>query len=86
MKQKLAEFIDVLMGFRKFIALMLVLLISVVFRAKGLIDGQNFTDLIKNCFISFTAANGVEHFTSMAKEYIANKTAPKDTDTAPDTN
>jgi len=77
MRQRLVEFFDLLMGFRKLICFLLVLGVAVIFRIMGFISGDNFTDLIKNTFISFVAANGVEHFTTMAKDFIASKASSK---------
>lgn len=78
MNQKLSDFVDdlldVLMGFRKFIAFLCVFAVGVIFRIKGLIDGSQMVDLLKNTFLGFVAANGVEHFTSMVKDQIASKT------------
>lgn len=76
MTEKMAEFLDVLMGFRKFLAFMFVFIASVVFLVDGHISGSNFADIIKSAFVAFVAANGVEHFTSMAKDYLASKVAP----------
>lgn len=76
MTEKMAEFLDVLMGFRKFIAFLCVFLVSIIFLIDGHLSGGNFTDLIKSTFVAFVAANGVEHFTSMAKDYLASKVSP----------
>lgn len=86
MRQKLAELIDIIYGFRKFIAFLLLFVIAVVFRLTGEIDGAQFVDLLKNVGLAFFAANGIEHFTTMAKDYIESKTAPKATDTPPKEN
>lgn len=77
MRQKLAEFLDAIMGFRKFIAFLLLLAISIMFRSVNFINGSEFVDLMKNIGIAFFATNGVEHFTSMAKDYIASKVAER---------
>ena len=73
MKQKLAEFLDAIMGFRKFIAFLLILLISIIFRSISLVDGAQFVDLMKSVTVAFLATNSVEHFTSMVKDYIVDK-------------
>jgi hypothetical protein len=67
------EILDVTMGFRKFIAFLCVFTVGVVFRLKGLIDGGQAVDLLKNTFTAFVAVNGVEHFTSMVKAHINSK-------------
>ncbi len=76
MKEKLAEFLDVIMGFRKLIVMLLVFTISVSFRLKGYLNGDQFTDLLKAVVIAFFGANSVEHFTSMVEQHLENKSAP----------
>lgn len=83
MRQKLAELVDLIYGFRKFIAFLLLFLTGVIFRLTNQIDGGQFVDLQKNVGLAFFAANGIEHFTAMAKDYIASKAAPAATDTPP---
>jgi hypothetical protein len=83
MRQRLAELIDILYGFRKIIAFLLLFVISIVFRLTQNIDGGQFVDLMKNVSLAFFAANGIEHFTTMAKDFIASKAAPKPTDAPP---
>ena len=73
MRQKLAELIDIIYGFRKFIAFLLLFVVSIIFRLDSLIDGGQFVDLMKNVALAFFAANGIEHFTEAAKGYFASK-------------
>lgn len=75
MKQKVAEFFDLVFGFRKFIAWLALFLIGIIFRMKGFIDGGEFVDLIKSTFMGFVAANGVEHVVTCVKEYNAGNLA-----------
>jgi hypothetical protein len=75
-RQKLAELIDIIYGFRKFIAFLLLFVIAIIFRVKSLIDGGQFVDLMKNVALAFFAANGIEHFTEAAKGYFQSKTSP----------
>jgi len=69
MRQKLAELIDIIYGFRKFIAFLLLFVTALLFRIKSLVDGAQWVDLMKAVSYAFFAANGVEHFTEMAKSY-----------------
>lgn len=69
----ISEFLDAVMGFRKFIAFMCVFTVAVVFRYKNFMDGGQVTDLLKNTFLAFCGSNGVEHFTSMVKDHLALK-------------
>jgi hypothetical protein len=73
MKEKVAEFINVIFGFRKFIIMLLAMLIAIIFRMKGLINGENMVDLLKATIISFFGANGVEHIMAVVKDYAAAK-------------
>jgi hypothetical protein len=75
MKQKIAEWINIIFGFRKFIAWLALFLVGIVFRVKGLIAGAEFVDLIKGTFMGFVAANGVEHIMTNIKGIMDNKNA-----------
>ena len=70
MKQKLADFFNLLFGFRKLIAWLSLFLVAIAFRLKGYVDGGQFVDLVKATFLGFVAGNGTEHLVSVAKEYI----------------
>jgi hypothetical protein len=71
MQEKIAELINVVFGFRKFILMVLLFGVGVIFRLKGYVDGGQFVDLMKNTTIAFFAANGFEHLTTTVREYIA---------------
>lgn len=73
MKQKIAEFVNILFGFRKFVLMLFVFLIAVIFRAKGLVNGSEMVDLLKSTTIAFIGANGVEHIVGAVKEHYAAK-------------
>lgn len=73
MKQRIAELLDILMGFRKTIVLVLLYLVAIIFRVAGLISGDNFTVLLQYTTVSYFGANSVEHFTSMVKDHLASK-------------
>lgn len=73
MKQKIADIINVLFGFRKLLLLLLICLIAVIFRLKELINGAEMVDLLKSTAIAFIGANGVEHIVGVAKQYIDSK-------------
>lgn len=77
MNQKIADFINVLFGLRKFIAWVALFIVGIVFRLNNLIDGNGFVELMKSTFMGFVAANGVEHLVSAAKHYIDSKGALK---------
>lgn len=75
MKQKLAELINIVFGFRKFLLMLAICLIGVIFRIKGLVDGSEMVDLLKTTTLGFFGANGVEHVITCIKEYNAGKAA-----------
>jgi len=71
--QKLAEFLNVLFGFRKLIIMALLFGVGIAFRLMGLVNGAEFVDLLKSTSVAFFAANGLEHLTTTVKEYINSK-------------
>lgn len=73
MRQKIAELINIIFGFRKFLAWVAVFMVGVVFRITSQIDGGQFVDLMKSTFLAFVAANGAEHLLTTVKEYINSK-------------
>ena len=73
MKQKLAEWINVLFGFRKFLLMLVLFVVGIVFRIKGYISGGEFVDLFKNTTVAFMAANGIEHLVATVKDVMGNK-------------
>lgn len=75
MKQKIAEWLNVIFGMRKFIAWFGLFLVGIVFRVRGYIDGSQMVDLFKSTFAGFVAGNTVEHLVSFGKDYMASKTS-----------
>lgn len=75
MRQKIADLINVIFGFRKFLLMLLVYLIAVVFRCNDLINGAEMVDLLKQTTLGFLGANGVEHIVGAVKDHLASKTA-----------
>lgn len=76
MKQKIAEFFILLMGFRKLLVMVLLFAIAIWFRLKGLMGGGDVVELLKGTTIAFFSANGIEHFTTMVKDYVTNRAPP----------
>ena len=70
MKEKVAEFFVLLQGFRKFIVALLILLVSIVFRIKGLLSGVEFVDLSKAITLGFFGTNSMEGLFSVVKEHL----------------
>lgn len=73
MKKKLAELINVIFGFRKFILMLIVIVVAIIFRINDLVNGAEMVDLIKNVGIAFMGANGVEHIVGAVQTHMANK-------------
>lgn len=84
MKQKLAELLNVIFGFRKFILMMILYIVGIIFRIKNLLSGSEMVDLFKSTTIAFMGANGVEHVMSVVKEYINSKGQVTSVQTVPD--
>jgi hypothetical protein len=70
MKQKIAEFFLILQGFRKFLICLLILLVSIGFRIKGLLGGSEFVDIAKNVTLGFFGSNTAEGLFSVVKEHL----------------
>lgn len=76
MRQKLAELINIIFGFRKFLLMLVLYVVGIVFRIKGLLAGAEMVDLFKSTTIAFFGANGVEHILTTVQGYYASKTLP----------
>lgn len=82
MKQKIADFLNVIFGFRKFLLLLILYTVGVVFRCKNLVNGAELVDLFKTTTIAFIGANSVEHVVGAAKAYMDAKTGGDDPKTS----
>lgn len=82
MKEKVVEWLNVLMGFRKFLAWFSLFIVGIVFRIDNMISGEQFVDLVKATFAGLVAGNMTEHLVSFGKDYMASKTS-KTPDPAP---
>jgi hypothetical protein len=80
MKQKIAELINVIFGFRKFILMMILYIVGIVFRILGLLSGAEMVDLFKATTIAFMGANGVEHLVTGVKAVMAGRNAASQDD------
>ena len=70
---KVQEIVGVLLGLRKFIVMLTLILIGIIFRTKGLISGDNLVDLLKGTAIAFMASNSVEHIKTAITNYVNSK-------------
>lgn len=76
MKQKIAELINVIFGMRKFILMVVLYVVGIVFRVKDLLSGAEMVDLFKSTTIAFMGANGVEHVITGITSVLAGKKSP----------
>ena len=84
MKQKMAEFINLMFGFRKTLLVLILYIVGIIFRLRGLIDGAQMVDLFKSITVGFFSANMGEHITSTIKEYVTSKNGHKEVDAEPE--
>lgn len=73
MIQFIVNAINGVQGLRKTLIMLMLVIITTIFRAKGLLSGDNMVELLKACTISFFAINGVEHIGTTIKEYVNSK-------------
>lgn len=73
MAQKLVDFLNVFTGLRKTIVMLALMVITVVFRVKGLIAPDNFEGVMKATIVAYFGSNSVEHYTAMVKERLTSK-------------
>lgn len=76
MKRSLAEWLNVVFGFRKFILMLFLIAVAIIFRINELINGSEMIDLLKATAIAFFSANGVEHVMQVVGNAMAAKNAP----------
>ena len=61
-----------LTGFRKFIIMFILIIVSIIFRVLNYVDGAQFVDLLKGAVIAFFTANIGEHVINLVKEKFKN--------------
>lgn len=77
-QQKIIDFLNVVFGFRKFLLMLLLYMVGIIFRVQNLINGSEMVDLFKTTTIAFMSANGVEHIVTAVKDHYASKAAGDD--------
>ena len=60
-------------GFRKFVVMMMLVVIGIIFRVTDYINGKEFVDLLSATAVAFMSFNGVEHMTKAVKAWIESK-------------
>jgi len=76
MRQTWDDFWELFQGMRKFLIMLIVFTIAVVFRCKDLVDGVQVVDLLKSITLAYLATNGVEHMTNAVQTHYAAKSTP----------
>ena|ERR1700734_2302714 len=95
MKEKLVEFLEVMQGWRKFTVCFFVLFVSIIFRIKNLVNGEEWADVAKAVALGFFGTNSLEGVTEVLKNHLALRRAAgnvlvtppdttKDTDSDPE--
>lgn len=73
MSERLKNFLSFLNGFRKFTVMSILVIVAMVFRILGYINGAEMVDLLKDVAVAYMAFNGLEHMTSAVKEWVKGK-------------
>jgi len=73
MTRQLANFFNLVFGFRKFILMLALFLVGILFRFYGYLSGAEFVDLLKATTISFFAANSGEHILTTIQAHLNSK-------------
>ena len=74
MVQYIVDFLNSLQGIRKTIVMFIVILITVIFRIKGLIAPDNVEGILKSTVIAYFGSNSIEHYSTMIKAQLDAKT------------
>lgn len=78
---KISPFIESwLLGSRKFIVMIAIIVLAIIFRIAGWIDGGQMVDLVKMVGIAFMGCNSVEHMCVTAQAWIAGQVSDQDGD------
>ncbi len=77
---KIETALEVLQGMRKFVVMVLLIAIGIIFRVENLINGDNFVTLLEGTAVAFMASNSIEHLSSAVKAWVGvgDKDATKD--------
>lgn len=75
MRQAVADVVNLVFGFRKFLLLLALVILGSTFRVLNYISGAEMVDLFKSTTIAFMSANGIEHLVTVAREFVAAKSS-----------
>lgn len=60
-------------GFRKFTIMALVLVVGVLFRVWGFVNGAEFVDLLSTTAVAFFGTNAAEHLIKTVGQWLGGK-------------
>jgi hypothetical protein len=69
----LSQIIGMFIGVRKFVIMLLFMIIMVVFRIMDYINGSEFANNLQMAVVAFIASNLGEHFIGIARTWIDTK-------------
>lgn len=67
---KLKTFLNSLIGFRKLLVMLIIIMVGVIFRVEDMINGKELVDLMKGTGVAFFTGNLVEHITDTIKKKL----------------
>lgn len=73
MKSIIADFFNLLNGFRKWSIMAAVLLVGIIFRTCSFLNGAEFVDLISTTSVAFFGTNAAEHLIKTVGEWVKGK-------------
>lgn len=62
-----------LVGFRKFLIMLVFIAIMVIFRLYNLVDGEQFSSNVQIAIVAFFGTNVGEHLLNLGKEWVKGK-------------
>lgn len=74
-KQAIVAILDLLIGLRKFIVMLALVVSGIAFLINGKLTGREFVDLLQGTAVAFFAANGAEQISDVVKEWLKGKQA-----------
>lgn len=74
LSERAKNILSFLNGFRKFIVMLLLVVVAVLFRLTNYLSGAEMVDLLRYTAVAFMGANTVEHVMNGVRDWIQGKT------------
>lgn len=74
---KIDKWIERIRGIRKWSVMIALIIVGIVFRVLGLLNGVEFVALLKDASIAFMASNAIEYARYFASDKLKTKTTKK---------